>query len=168
MSWMVLTVVCNQVFMEDSLKFFLSLYGHKLPVLCLDASDDSTLLATGSADKSVKLWGLDFGDLHKSFHAHDDSVTSVKFVPGSHYFFTTGKDKMVKYWDGDSREMVMSMPAHHAEVWNCAISHVGDFLITCSNDRSIRYWQRTDDQVSRVYCIHCMRDCLRAIGMVCW
>ena len=72
----------------------------------------------------MKLWGLDFGDLHKSLHAHDDSVTSVKFVPGSHYFFTTSKDKMVKYWDGDSREMVMAMPAHHAEVWGVAVSHV--------------------------------------------
>lgn len=33
---------------------------------------DSKLVVTGSADKSVKVWGLDFGDCHKSLHAHDD------------------------------------------------------------------------------------------------
>jgi len=136
-----------KVFFEDSLKFFLSLYGHKLPVLAMDAADDSTLLATASADKSVKLWGLDFGDCHKSLHAHDDSVTGVKFVPGTHYFFTTGKDKMLKYWDGDKREMILSIPGHHAEVWGLVISHTGDVVITGSNDRSIRLWQRTEDQV---------------------
>jgi len=136
-----------KVFFEDSLKFFLSLYGHKLPVLAMDAADDSTLLATASADKSVKLWGLDFGDCHKSLHAHDDSVTAVKFLPGTHYFFTTGKDKMVKYWDGDKREMILALPGHHAEVWSVVLSHTGDLLVTGSNDRSLRLWHRTDDQV---------------------
>ena len=51
-----------KVFFEDTLKFFLSLYGHKLPVLAMDVSRDGTLLVTASADKNVKLWGLDFGD----------------------------------------------------------------------------------------------------------
>ena len=54
-----------KVFFVDSLKFFLSLYGHKLPALTLDISSDSTLIVTGSADKNVKIWGLDFGDCHK-------------------------------------------------------------------------------------------------------
>ena len=40
-----------KVFFQDSLKFFLSLYGHKLPVVCMDISSDSTLIATGSADR---------------------------------------------------------------------------------------------------------------------
>jgi len=29
-------------------------------------------LITGSADKNIKIWGLDFGDCHKSIFAHDD------------------------------------------------------------------------------------------------
>ena len=33
---------------------------------------DNSLLITGSADKNVKIWGLDFGDCHKSIFAHDD------------------------------------------------------------------------------------------------
>ena len=60
------------MFFADTLKFFLSLYGHKLPVLCVDISSDGVLLASGSADKNLKLWGLDFGDCHKSLFAHAD------------------------------------------------------------------------------------------------
>jgi WD40 repeat protein len=44
-----------RVFFDDTLKFFLSLYGHKLPVLAMDISADSTLLVTASADKNVKV-----------------------------------------------------------------------------------------------------------------
>jgi len=40
-----------KVFFENTLKFFLSLYGHKLPVMCCDISSDDTLLVTASADK---------------------------------------------------------------------------------------------------------------------
>ena len=67
-----------QVFFADTLKFFLSLYGHKLPVTAMDISSDSTLLVTGSADRNLKIWGLDFGDCHKSLFAHDDTVTGLR------------------------------------------------------------------------------------------
>lgn len=53
---------------------------------------------TGSADKSVKIWGLDFGDCHKSFHAHDDVVTAVMFMHESEedvLFWSAGKDGKV-------------------------------------------------------------------------
>ena len=80
-----------KVFFTDSLKFFLSLYGHKLPVLSMDISSDSTLLVSGSADKNIKIWGLDFGDCHRSLFAHADSVMQVAFVHGTHYLFTAGQ-----------------------------------------------------------------------------
>jgi U3 small nucleolar RNA-associated protein 12 len=54
-----------KIFFDDSLKFFLSLYGHKLPVMSLDISYDGNILISGSADKTVKIWGLDFGDCHR-------------------------------------------------------------------------------------------------------
>lgn len=44
-----------KLFFVDSLKFYLALYGHKLPVLTLDISDDSSLIVTGSADRNVRL-----------------------------------------------------------------------------------------------------------------
>jgi hypothetical protein len=52
---------------------------------------DSTLLVTGSADKNIKIWGLDFGDCHRSLFAHADSVMAVAFVPNTHYLFTAGE-----------------------------------------------------------------------------
>ena len=53
-----------------TLKFFLSLYGHKLPALALDTADDDSILVSGGTDKMLKIWGLDFGDCHRSMHGH--------------------------------------------------------------------------------------------------
>ncbi|KAK8969778.1 hypothetical protein KSP40_PGU004479 [Platanthera guangdongensis] len=134
-----------RVFFLDSLKFFLSLYGHKLPVLCMDISSDGDLIVTGSADKNLKIWGLDFGDCHKSLFAHSDSVMDVKFVQNTHYMFSVGKDRLIKYWDADKFELLLTLEGHHAEVWCLTISTHGGFFITGSHDRSIRRWDRTDE-----------------------
>ena len=134
-----------KVFFLDSLKFFLSLYGHRLPALCHDVSSDSRLLASGGADKNIRVWGLDFGDCHKSLFAHDDSVTCLKFVPKTHYLFSCGKDAAVKYWDADKFEPLLTLNGHHAAAWCCAMSRRGDFFVTGGHDRAIRVWERTDE-----------------------
>ena len=54
----------------DSMKLSLNLYGHNLPILSFDVSSDNSLLVSASADKNIKIWGLDFGDIHKSIFAH--------------------------------------------------------------------------------------------------
>ncbi|XP_019054518.1 PREDICTED: WD repeat-containing protein 3 isoform X2 [Nelumbo nucifera] len=134
-----------RVLFMDSLKNFLSLYGHKLPVLCMDISSDGDLLVSGSADKNLKIWGLDFGDCHKSIFAHADSVMSVQFVRNTHYVFSVGKDRLVKYWDADKFELLLTLEGHHSEVWCLSISNRGDFVVTGSHDRSIRRWDRTEE-----------------------
>ncbi|WCJ34441.1 transducin family protein / WD-40 repeat family protein [Euphorbia peplus] len=134
-----------KVFFADTLKFFLSLYGHKLPVLCMDISSDGDLMVTGSADKNLKIWGLDFGDCHKSIFAHADSVMAVQFVRGTHYIFSVGKDRLVKYWDADKFELLLTLEGHHADIWCLAVSNRGEFIVTGSHDRSIRRWERTEE-----------------------
>ncbi|XP_058479073.1 WD repeat-containing protein 3 isoform X1 [Solea solea] len=136
-----------KVFYTDTLKFFLSLYGHKLPVLCLDISHDNTLIATGSADRNVKIWGLDFGDCHRSMFAHDDSVMFLQFVPKTHLFFTAGKDKKIKQWDADKFEHIQTLEGHHREVWCLAISPSGDHIVSSSHDKSLRLWERTREPI---------------------
>ncbi|KAI5963651.1 DIP2 [Candida pseudojiufengensis] len=136
-----------QVVFLDTLKLFLTLYGHKLPVLSIDISSDSKLIITSSADKNIKIWGLDFGDCHKSIFAHQDSVMNVKFIGESHNFFSSGKDGLIKYWDGDKFECIQKLPAHQSEVWCMAISKNGLFMCSTSHDHSIRLWSATSDQV---------------------
>ena len=139
-----------KVFFTDSLKLFLNLYGHKLPVLNMDISYDTKLIVTCSADKTVRLWGLDFGDCHKSFLAHEDSIMGVAFVPNNkdgngHNFFSASKDRVIKYWDGDKFEHIQKLHGHHGEIWALAISHTGEFIVSASHDKSIRTWVQTDE-----------------------
>lgn len=136
-----------KVFFDDSLKLFLSLYGHKLPALAVDCTDDDVLLASSGADKTVKIWGLDFGDTHKTLLGHDDSVTDIKFVRGTHNFFSCSKDGSVRYWDGDRFEQILFIQGHFAEVNSLVIARSGAFVLSAGMDRQVRVLERTSDIV---------------------
>jgi U3 small nucleolar RNA-associated protein 12 len=118
----------------------------------MDISFDSKLIVTCSADKNVRLWGLDFGDCHKAFFAHQDSILQVAFVPhnqdgNGHHFFSSSKDRMIKYWDGDKFEQIQRLDGHHGEIWALAVSRTGAFVVSASHDKSIRVWNQTDEQI---------------------
>lgn len=147
-----------KVFYADSLKFFLSLYGHKLPVLSLDISGDSKLCVTVSADKNAKIWGLDYGDCHRSLFAHEESVMAVAFEKGdqggglmggregrSHRFWTCAKDGKLKYWDGDRFQCVQTLTGHHGDVTGLAVGSKGTLVVSAGLDRSLRIWEKTDE-----------------------
>lgn len=90
-----------RVLHSDTGRLFLALYGHKLPVLDFCVSSDCTLVATGSVDKDIKIWALDFGNCVRSFFAHEEPVSVVRFIEETHYLLSGGKDGKVKFWDID-------------------------------------------------------------------
>ncbi|XP_072932107.1 WD repeat-containing protein 3 [Epargyreus clarus] len=134
-----------KIFFVDTFKFYLSLYGHKQPVLCLDISYDATLIATGSADRNVKIWGMDFGDCHKSIFAHNDSVTALQFVPNTHYFFTGSKDGKVKQWDADTYDNIITLNGHVGGCWGVSVGAGGLHAASCGADGALRLIARSDE-----------------------
>ncbi|KAI4471001.1 wd repeat containing protein 3 wdr3 [Holotrichia oblita] len=133
-----------KIFFLDSFKFYLSLYGHKLPVLSMDISSDSALIATGSADRNLKIWGMDFGDCHKSIFAHDDSITAVQFIPRTHFIFSCGKDGKVKQWDADAFVKITTLQGHAGEAWNLSVSPNGQHVVSCGSDKVLRMYEKTE------------------------
>lgn len=129
----------------DTLEPYLNFYGHRLPVMTMDVSSDGSILVTGSADKTIKLWGMDFGDCRRSLRAHADSVLSVAFQPKTHYFFSGSRDGSLKYWDADNFEFICEIEGQRGEVWSMTLSGDGEIVATASHDRMIRIWRRTDE-----------------------
>ncbi|AFZ79761.1 WD repeat domain containing protein [Theileria equi strain WA] len=134
-------------FYADSLRLFLTLYGHKLPVNSIAISSDSTLLASTSLDKTVKIWGLDFGNIHKSFLAHSKPASGCQWINETHYLVTIGLDYLVKIWDCDTFELITQLRGHNRPVRSLSISSDAHFFAVAGNDSTIRFWERTDEQV---------------------
>lgn len=136
-----------KVFFEDSLRFYLSLYGHRLPVTGMDISSDGKLLISSSADKNIKVWSLEFGECQRSLHGHHEAITGVAFLSGTRRFVTCSKDKTIKYWDIEGYQELQKLSGHQGEIWDMALSKDGHTIITVSKDRSIRVWSQTEEML---------------------
>src|SRR6478752_9522504 len=73
--------------------------GHELAVISVAVSPDSNYVATGSRDKSAKLWEISTGREVRSFLGHEASVTSLEFSADGKLLLTGSNDKTVRLWD---------------------------------------------------------------------
>ena len=62
------------------------------------ASSSAEFVATGSRDKTIKLWD-GRGTLLKTLTGHDNWVRSLLFHPGGKYLLSCGDDKTIRCWD---------------------------------------------------------------------
>lgn len=134
-----------QLFFADSLKPYLSLFGHKLPPTSMSFSSDGTLAASVGTDKSLRFWGTDFGDCHRAIHAHDDYVTAVEFVKDTHLVVTASLDGSVKHWDGDNWTMIQYSRVHQHGLWALAVTRNATCVATAGADKCIRCFFRGQD-----------------------
>ena len=76
-----------------------SLVGHSDWVASVAFSPDGSTLASGSADKTVKLWDVHTGELLQTLEGHKELLTSVAFSPDGSRLASSSEDKTIRLWD---------------------------------------------------------------------
>jgi WD40 repeat protein len=62
-------------------------------------SPDGQMLASGSEDKTIKLWNLKTGDLLCTLTGHEGSVRSVAISPDGQTLASGSHDNSIKLWE---------------------------------------------------------------------
>jgi WD40 repeat protein len=79
-----------------------TLEGHSNWVSSVAFSHDSAQLASGSDDKTIKIWDASSGDCIKTLGGHSHRVSSVAFSHDSARLASGSYDRTVKIWDASS------------------------------------------------------------------
>ena len=104
-------------------------------------SPDSKLLATGSADFTVKLWDASTGEEIKPLSGHTNWVIAVSFSPDGKLLATGSADYTVKLWDASTGEEIKTLSGHTDWVYGVSFSPDGKLLATGSGDNTVRLWR---------------------------
>ena len=78
--------------------------GHNDYVLGVAFSPDGQYLASGSRDRTVKLWHVESGECTRTMEGHSKWVSSVAFSPDGQYLASGSQDNTVKLWSTPDRE----------------------------------------------------------------
>lgn len=120
--------------------------GHELSVLAVGISPDSNYVATGSRDKSAKLWELSTGREVRSFLGHQASVNCLDFSSDGKYLVTGSRDQSVRVWEvSTGKEILLAKlePEWYTtndEVINdVAFDPKGNFFVTLG--QMVRVWE---------------------------
>lgn len=114
---------------------------HKDSVLALAFSPDGTTLATGSYDRTVKLWKVvDPTKPALTLTDHSDSVFAVAWSPDGKLLATGAADRAVKVWDTATGKRLYTLGDSTDWVYAVAWSADGKHLAAAGVDKSIRMW----------------------------
>ena len=110
--------------------------------------DFGKLIASGSWDKTVKLWRLD-GELVQTFEGHDEGVSCVTFSPKDNQIASASYDGSVKLWSLDGKEL-QTLEAHEGGVFGVVFSPDGESIVTTSSDKTAKLWSRDGKELRRM------------------
>ncbi|KAF1965039.1 WD40 repeat-like protein [Bimuria novae-zelandiae CBS 107.79] len=110
------------------------------------------LIATGSADKTVKVWSLADYSCVLTLEGHSNSVLKLAWLPyrpvdardkrGSQVASAAG-DGLVKIWDASSGEAMSTLDNHTDRVWALTAHPTTGALISGGADSVITFWRDT-------------------------
>lgn len=127
-------------FLTPTWKCVRTLKGHLSSINAIAFSRDGQTLASGSADKTLKIWTLDSNIPRCTLSGHLSLIDAVVFSPDGRQLVTGSWDHRINSWNSHTGELLHTLCEHSGWIKSIAISPDGQNLASGSADKTIKIW----------------------------
>lgn len=112
---------------------------HQMDINCVTVSPNDKMIATGSQDKTAKLWTEDL-TLLGMLKGHRRGVWCVRFSPVDQVVLTSSADCSLKLWSLQDLSCLKTFEGHESSVLKVEFLSRGQQLLSCGADGLLKLW----------------------------
>jgi WD40 repeat protein len=128
----------------------LTLEGHSDWVKSVVFSHNSKKVASGSGDKTIRIWNAETGECERELKGHSSCVNSIVFSNDSKKVASASLDKTIRIWNAETGECERVLEGHSESVRSMVFSHDSKKVASGSSDKTIRIWDAETGECERV------------------
>ena len=113
---------------------------HEGDITCVSYSPDGLTIASGSADKTIRIWNAQTAAPVRILSGHEEQVLSVSYSPDGTRIASGSDDNTIRIWNAQTGALVMILSGHERRVLSVSHSPDGTRIASASDDKTIRIW----------------------------